>query len=91
MDSRDWEEEDGGEEYALRAAESSDEGASDEEELMLVDTALDSRLPMLVLPLYSLLSPEQQAKVRDWKRCLSEVCWCMGRRCVTVTGMGVEW
>ena len=57
-DWREWEEEEGEEESALRI--SSDE---EEDEMMPADPTLDSQLPMLVLPLYSLLSPQQQAKV----------------------------
>lgn len=60
-DSREWEEEEGGEEHCLKGAGSS--GEEEEEEDGLEGGAMDSRLPLLVLPLYSLLSPGQQAKV----------------------------
>ena len=44
----------------------SDEGLSDDdgEDDTGGSMAIDHQLPMLVLPLYSLLSSEQQAKVR---------------------------
>ncbi len=60
-DSREWEEEEGGEEHGLLAGDPS--GDEEDGELSCVDPALDMHQPMLVLPLYSLLSPEQQAKV----------------------------
>ena len=61
-DSREWEEEEGGEEHCLRGAGSSSEGEGEEGDEM-EGGALDSQLPLLVLPLYSLLSPVQQGKV----------------------------
>ena len=57
-----WEEDDGREEYNLTAADSSSEEEDEEGD---TDPALGSRLPMLVLPLYSLLSSKQQAKVSE--------------------------
>jgi len=67
-DFREWEDEEGGEEE--EKAKPSGVGSTDssseeeEEEGVMVDHLLDSQLPLLVLPLYSLLSAELQAKVR---------------------------
>ena len=41
----------------------STDSSSEEEEGMMVDHSLDSQLPLLVLPLYSLLSTKLQTKV----------------------------
>ena len=56
-DIRDWEDEEGGE------VGNSTESSSEEEEGMMADHSLDSQLPLLVLPLYSLLSTKLQTKV----------------------------
>ena len=43
--------------------ENSTDSSSEEEEGMMADHSLDSQLPLLVLPLYSLLSTKLQTKV----------------------------
>ena len=66
VDSREWEEEEGGEEHCLKGAGSSSEGEEEEDDELGGGAVVDSRLPLLVLPLYSLLSPGQQAKVYNY-------------------------
>ena len=56
-DIRDWEDEEGGE------VGNSTDSSSEEEEGMMAEHSLDSQLPLLVLPLYSLLSTKLQTKV----------------------------
>lgn len=51
-----------GEEWSSEESDSSEEEES-------CDRSRDSQLPLLVLPLYSLLSPQQQAKVQYLHRC----------------------
>ena len=65
-DFREWEDEEGEEEEekAKPPGVGSTDSSSEEEEGVMVDHSLDSQLPLLVLPLYSLLSAELQAKVR---------------------------
>ena len=64
----DCEDEEGAEEFLLSSGEESDgdegEGEVEENEFMEAEQRrFDAQLPMLVLPLYSLLSAEQQARV----------------------------
>ena len=56
-DIRDLEDEEGGE------VGNSTDSSSEEEEGVMADHSLDSQLPLLVLPLYSLLSTKLQTKV----------------------------
>lgn len=66
----DCEDEEGAEEFLLSSGEESDEeeeegeGEMEENEFMEAEQRkFDAQLPMLVLPLYSLLSAEQQSRV----------------------------
>ena len=66
----DCEDEEGAEEYLLSSGEESEEGEEEGEEevednefMEAEQRRFDAQLPMLILPLYSLLSAEQQARV----------------------------